>query len=273
QKLDPGVGTQFHLADCYERLGQTASAWAGFLEVASGAKAMGQVDRERVARERATALQPRLSKMTLVSSGSSPPPGLEIRRDGTVVGHALWGTAIPVDPGSHSIEATAPGKKPFRTTVQVTGENASVSVTIPALDDAPAPPVVVDDTTKVTSRDANVVTSGTGRTLGLIVGGAGVVGLGISGAFALRAKGKYDDSLDKCLPGEPNKCFESGVTLRNEARSAGTVATVAFGVGAAAIVAGAVLFFAAPSPAEKPRVSLVPSVGPGSAELTLLGSY
>src|SRR2546421_315839 len=30
QKLDPGVGTQFHLADCYEKIGQTASAWAGF---------------------------------------------------------------------------------------------------------------------------------------------------------------------------------------------------------------------------------------------------
>ena len=55
QKLDPGVGTQFHLADCYEKLGQTASAWAGFLEAASAAKSMGQADREKVARERAAA--------------------------------------------------------------------------------------------------------------------------------------------------------------------------------------------------------------------------
>ena len=60
QKLDPGVGTQFNLADCYERLGQTASAWAGFLEAASTAKSMGQGEREKVARERAAAW-PRVS--------------------------------------------------------------------------------------------------------------------------------------------------------------------------------------------------------------------
>jgi len=54
QKLDPGVGTQFHLSDCYERFGQTASAWAGFLEVAAAAKSAGQNDREKVARDRET---------------------------------------------------------------------------------------------------------------------------------------------------------------------------------------------------------------------------
>ena len=65
QKLDPGVGTQFHLSDCYEKLGQTASAWAGFLEAASSTKSMGQGDREKVARDRAAALAPRLSKLTI----------------------------------------------------------------------------------------------------------------------------------------------------------------------------------------------------------------
>ena len=28
-RLDPGLGTQYHLADCYEHLGRTASAWGG----------------------------------------------------------------------------------------------------------------------------------------------------------------------------------------------------------------------------------------------------
>ncbi len=137
QKLDPGVGTQFHLADCYEHVGQTASAWAAFLEAAAGAKSLGQTERERVARERAAALAPRLSKLTIVAARGADVAGLEIKRDGSAVGRPLWGSAVPVDPGSHVVEAAAPGKKPWRTTVQVIGEQASLVVTVPALEQAP----------------------------------------------------------------------------------------------------------------------------------------
>src|SRR6476620_2846381 len=37
QRLDPGVGTQFNLAVCYEAIGRNASAWSLFLEVAASA--------------------------------------------------------------------------------------------------------------------------------------------------------------------------------------------------------------------------------------------
>ena len=62
---DAGPGTEFNLADCYERAGRTASAWTTFLDLAatehrnSGAKA---AERERVARDRAKGLEPRLSQ-------------------------------------------------------------------------------------------------------------------------------------------------------------------------------------------------------------------
>src|SRR4051812_44001967 len=42
QKLDPGMGTLYRLADCYEHVGRTASAWAAFVEVAGSAKTSGQ---------------------------------------------------------------------------------------------------------------------------------------------------------------------------------------------------------------------------------------
>src|SRR5258708_3181799 len=49
QKLDPGMGTLFNLADCFEHVGKTASAWAGFLDVAAQAKAATQTQREQAA--------------------------------------------------------------------------------------------------------------------------------------------------------------------------------------------------------------------------------
>ena len=270
QKLDPGVGTQFNLADCYERVGQTASAWTVFLEAASAAKSMGQTDREKVAKERAATLAPRLSKLTITSPEAASLAGLEIKRDGTPVGRALWGTAIPVDPGSHAIEASAPGKKPWRSTVTVEGEKASVVVTVPALQDAPPEA----QTSAAVSADVVAPTSGSGRrTLGLVVGGAGLVGLGIGTAFALKAKSNYDDSLPFCAAGDNNRCNQDGITRREDARSAGNIATLAVGAGAAALVAGTVLFLTAPSSSDKPRATFVPTVGPESAGLTLVGSY
>jgi tetratricopeptide (TPR) repeat protein len=272
QKLDPGVGTQFHLADCYERLGQTASAWAVFLDAAGAAKTMGQSDRERVARDRAAALAPRLSKLTIVSPESGALPGLEIKRDGTVVGRALWGTALPVDPGSHVVEATAPGKKPWQTTAQVAVEKAVVVVTIPALEDAPAGNLAARQADATTGVD--VAAAGKSRRrLGAIVAGAGVVGLGVGTVFALRAKSKYDESLRSCTPADKNKCDAQGVSLRDDARGAGTIATIAVGVGGAALVAGAVLFFTAPSSSEQPHAALVPTAGPSTVGLAFVGAY
>jgi hypothetical protein len=273
QKLDPGVGTEFHLADCYEHLGQTASAWAGFLEAASSAKSMGQGDREKVARDRAAALAPRLSKLTIVSPGAEKTAGLEIKRDGAVVGHALWGTAIPVDPGPHTLEATAPGKKPWQGTVQVDGEKASVVGTIPALDDAP-PGSASTASSSAATVGADASSSGGRRTLGLVIGGVGVVGVGVGTVFALKAKSKYNDSLNDCHPDDKNVCNTGGLTVRDQARSAGNVATVVMGVGGAALVAGAVLFLTAPSSStEAPRVSVVPSVSPGSGGVVVVGRY
>ena len=41
-RLDRGAGTLIHLADCYEKNKQTASAWATFKEAASAAQAISR---------------------------------------------------------------------------------------------------------------------------------------------------------------------------------------------------------------------------------------
>jgi hypothetical protein len=104
------------------------------------------------------------------------------------------------------------------------------------------------------------------------VAGVGVVGLGVGTAFALKAKSNNDDSFGACDPVDKNLCQQKGLDLRNDARTAGNLATVSVGLGVAALVAGGVLYFTAPSD-EKPRTTLVPSVGPGTAGLALVGRY
>src|SRR5262245_43042215 len=41
-RLDPGIGTQFNLAHCWEQIDRTASAWGLFMDVAAAAGAAGQ---------------------------------------------------------------------------------------------------------------------------------------------------------------------------------------------------------------------------------------
>lgn len=134
-RLDPGIGTSFNLADCYEHSGRVASAWARFLDVAAATKAAGQLDRERVARARAAALEPKLARMTLQVEAKAP--GLSVVRDGIAMDAAAWGVAVPVDPGPHVIEASAPGRVVWKSTVTVHEGPDAVTVAIPELAEAP----------------------------------------------------------------------------------------------------------------------------------------
>lgn len=128
-RLDPAVGTQLNMADCYERVGKVGSAWAGFLDAASMAKSSHQPEREKLARARAKALEPRLPKL-LIDADASAEPGMEVMRDGTSVGAASWGSALVVDPGAHDVVASAPGKMSWRTVVDAK-EGQTTRVPVP----------------------------------------------------------------------------------------------------------------------------------------------
>src|SRR6516165_6810017 len=53
QRLDPAPGTLLNLAGCYEKNGQTASAWATFKEAMAASHVKGRTDWEDLARTRA----------------------------------------------------------------------------------------------------------------------------------------------------------------------------------------------------------------------------
>jgi tetratricopeptide (TPR) repeat protein len=257
QNLDPQVGTQLNLADCYERIGKTASAWVNFVEVADAAKLAGQTRRAEEARRRAAALEPGLSKLSIeVESG---PPDLEVRRDGIEVGRASWGMPTPVDPGEHDIVASAPGKQSWSVKKQVEAGETTV-VRVPALadvknGDGPTPPPSEPIPWK------------------LVLGGSlmalGVAGLTVGTAFAVIARNKNDESLAFCRPEDPNVCQAPGVALRNQAEEAQIASIVGFGIGGALLVGGVVFLVLGLTDQPEDQVTLTVD-GPG---LTVRGRF
>src|SRR5207247_8058579 len=88
--------------------------------------------------KRAKALEPRLAKLTIQVSPTADLRGLELRRDAVLFGRPAWGVATPIDPGRHTIEAKAPGKKTWTTTITVEARGSGAVVTIPVLEDGSA---------------------------------------------------------------------------------------------------------------------------------------
>ena len=126
-KLDPAVGTLLYLGECYERNGQTASAWGTFQAAADSARKDGQTDRAKVATDRANALFGKLSKISITVAETARVPALEVKRDGVDVGQATWGVDVPVDPGEHVVTAKAPGKKDWTRRVKIEAGGTSTT--------------------------------------------------------------------------------------------------------------------------------------------------
>jgi hypothetical protein len=263
QKLDPGVGTMLNLADCYEKSGRTASAWAQFRETASAAHKAGSLEREEIARTRAKELEPKLTYLTIVTwQGQS----VHVTRNGSPLDNAVLGSPIPVDPGTHVIAANAEGKRSWSTTVEVDPGSGTTRVAVPILADEP----LSSGAAQPATASASTSTSGappsdrgndgsTQRILAGVAGGVGLVGVVVGSIFGLKAMSDWDDAKSNCSPYP--KCGPEGKKLGDDAKSEGTISTVAFVVGAAGIAGGLVLWFTAPDGEDESRASI--GVGPG----------
>jgi hypothetical protein len=255
------IEAKIELADCYARAGKTASAYAEYRATHELASKIGD-KRGREARDRADALESHLSKLIVILDGPAQVKGMQIFRDGVAMDATELGRWTPVDPGMHTILVTAPERKPWERRVRIAAEGGTESVTVPVLHDdgdssAPVDPVTREGRTQ--------------RTVGLILGGAGVAALGVGALFGLRANAKLDESNANghC---KDNNCDAFGLELRSQQHTAATTATVSFIAGAVALGTGAAVFFTAPSGAPVRRVGVTP-VGPQGAGVTVGGIF
>lgn len=285
ERLDPGAGTLLNLGHCYEKNGQTASAWVTFKDAAAAADLKHRADWSARARERAQALEPGLSRLSIDVPAGMRVSGLQVRRDGVEVGSAVWGTPIPTDPGHHTISASAPAKKTWTTDVTVGANGDQAKVSIPALQDEPAPssattaptpaatpgPTAPPPATETAPPPPEPNGSGQ-RTAGIVLAGAGVVGLIVGGVTGGIAMGKESQSKNDC-PSTTNCTVASAVQENNDAKTFGNVSTVGFIAGGVLVAAGAVVFFTAPKARPATALRLEPAVGTSEFGLRLGGAW
>jgi hypothetical protein len=255
-RLDPATGTLLALAMCHEAQGRIATAWGEYTDAAARAKTEGRADREEGARARADQLEVALSTLDIIPAPETERiPGFVVARDGAEIGRAEFHTPMPVDPGEHTIVATAPGRVPWSIKVVVGRSAERLKVPVPPLQKPNA-------------------SLGPVRIAGLVAGAAGVLGLGVGAAFAVHAIERNDASnapggcLGDSCPGGDFK------QARLDARSAGDVATVAFIAGGALLAAGAGMFlFGRPRDDAGVPVHVVPVIGADQASIFLGGSF
>ncbi len=257
QRLGPGGGTLLNLALCHQKEGRTATAWVEFTEALGIARRDERQPRIDFARAHLAELEPLLSRLSIQVPAAADLPNLEIKRDGGVVGRAAWGSAIPVDPGDHLIEAAAPGKMHWKQSVVVGANAESKVVVMPALEDAPVQDTVELATPEPQSavgtrpepreprepmadRPSRPMPASPGTTVpAWIFFGVGVAAAGAGTYFAALAVSQKRDANRNC----PNDaCSADGARQNSEAIRDANYSTIGFGVGLAGLGLGAILF-------------------------------
>jgi hypothetical protein len=241
-RLERGYGVLFNVADCHERLGRTATAWSEFREAEAIAVRAKQADRQKKAERRAAALEPKLVRIRVAVA--APPPDLAITRDGQPLDAALWGKAVPVDPGDHAIVASAPGRRSWTGSVTISDAGSTVTLSVPVLEMTSPEPAAPSSSSGL----------GAQRIAGIAVGALGVVGIGAGIGTAVAANGKWRRALDEHC-NAARQCDPTGVSLADEALGTARASTATFVIGSLAAATSIVLFVTAPK-GSAPRVGV-----------------
>ena len=234
-RLDAAVGTLLNQAQCEEQRGQLASAWEHFRTALEQLPANDE--RLPLATSRAAALDPRVPRLTL---RLGPPVVARARvvRDRVELREASLGVALPLNPGTHTVELQAPGHEPRTWSFELReGERRELVLTPgqaagsapPAASSVPPPPVPAPRG------------HSTRATIGWAAGSVGAVSLLASlglGAWALERR----SAVRSGCPG--NVCTSvAGAQASGDLRTLTRVSTGAFLGGLLGLGAGAFLVY------------------------------
>jgi hypothetical protein len=251
------------------KLGKLVEASERYLElsrltVSSGDQAVQKQAQAEAATE-LEALGPKIPSLTVQIEGATVAE-VKVSVDGTAISTDLVNEARPVNPGQHRVEGARGSEQATAEVTLAEGEQktailrfgqAAALAPVPVEDQAPAPRAGL----------------GTRRTLALVVGGVGLVGAGLGTYFGLQSKSKLDEAETYC---DGSNCTDpKGVTLGDDAYTAGNISTVGMVVGALGLAGGVVLWVTAPksSQTEQPTPTARARLELGLGSLNLRGEF
>ena len=289
-KLLHTFGILFNLADCYEKLGRTASAWSTWREAGSVARNSNRADDEARAEERQRALAPKISELTLRVPQAAELDTLEIARNGAPVPRAAWETPLPVDPGQQTIDARAPGHRAQHLTLVVLPNGDKKTLTIPPLEletAAPVPssaPSADRDNPSASPPSGPVSSAPSGHPVrvlaGWIAAGAGAA-LAAGGIIEWAVgQNKMNDAVthaNAAVAANDRGAYNAASDDLSSGNSQRTTGFVLLGVGGAVAVAGAAFALTAPHADSTPHpatsTTLAPWMGPGAIGVACRGRW
>ncbi len=259
-RLDPKAITLINLADCEEKIGRLTDAMAHWVDARARAQAEGARPIEEEAERRATALEPRLARLTIVLAPSAPRDAV-VERDGIVLGAPSLGIPLPLDPGAHTIVLKSKGRPEGTTHVSLSeGESKRIEVDAGAGAGGAASDAIATTAT---------ADSGGGRGMSpLVFVGFGVaaVGLGVGTITGIIALGAGSDAEKACPV--PANCNQKAIDDIEAGRTMGTISTVGFIVGAVGAGVGVYGLVVGPkSTAAVPKASVGFSLSPSFVSL------
>ncbi len=279
QRLDASPGTLGSLAQCHEKQGKIATAWAEYLASSRLGAAQGKQAQAQAAKERAAALEGRLIYLTV--KVPSPVPGLVVKRDDQLLEASSFNTRLPVDPGPSVLRAEAPGFEPYSKKLSLVEGEADNVVTIPALSKlepgaspsatvAPLPPGSASAATGAPTAPATAPQRSS-PVAGYVVGGAGVVALGVGVFFGLRSLSDYHAAEQAC--GSHAHCSKDAVSFSDSAHSKAWVSNIGVGLGLVGVALGGYLVFSSSNKPSETAVRLGGRVAQDGATLQLAGGF
>jgi hypothetical protein len=132
--------TLYSLAQAQAETGELVAALEGYRRFVRSTQTAASAAYVTTAEQEIASLERRVARVTLRLEGV-PPPGLVVTVDGASVPVAALGVARLVDPGRHTVAASAEGRAPFRSSFEVAeGSSADVELRLDAAAHAPSAP-------------------------------------------------------------------------------------------------------------------------------------